>query len=349
MSSNVRDTLVRALTVLAVIVGSALILSSGASAADDNPDPDPPPSTAKPNLVVQSASVVPYGTTEWEVRYTVKNVGTTTAAPFHVMVQRNGTAEGVATVKDAAHASLAPGASRPDTFHLPRSNCYLPLRFVADSTRVVTELREYDNERWAVGIASPTCQTQPHYTVKAVSFHVNDESGFDLAGSDEPYWIFNSVGVDGTQHSTVSHVFEGMDTGDTGTFTASEGCLYVWCGGGGAPFGMGFSIQAWEHDLGEIPNILLWTAKGFREAGGLVDQWGGAPWLATALTKVGDGLDYILSWAWADDLVGSQTYVYDPAYLAGRLPSAGSFTDTRTYTGGDGGTYTLTVEVTRTY
>jgi hypothetical protein len=349
MSSNLKGA-GRALALLTVIAGAALALASGASAADDNPDPEPSPATAKPNLIVPSASVVPYGTSEWEVRYTVKNVGNATSAPFHVLVQRNGTAEGVAEIKDTAHASLAPGASRSVLFHTLRSNCYLPLRFVADSTRVVTELREYDNERWAVGIASPTCQTQPHYRVKAVSFHVDDESGFDLGGADEPYWIFNSVGVDGTQQSTVTHVFEGMDTGDTGTFTASEGCLYLSCGGGAAPFGMGFSIQAWEHDLGEIPNILLWTAKAFREAGGFVDQWGGAPWLATALTKMGEGLDYILTWAWADDPIGSQTYYYDPAYLAGRLPAAGgTFNDTRTYTGGDGGTYSLTVAVTRTY
>jgi hypothetical protein len=33
--------------------------------------------------------------------------------------------------------------------------------------------------------------------VKAVSFHAVDESGFDLSGSDEPYWIFNSVGIEG--------------------------------------------------------------------------------------------------------------------------------------------------------
>jgi hypothetical protein len=38
-------------------------------------------------------------------------------------------------------------------------------------------------------------------------------------------------------------------------------------------------------------------------------------------------------WAWADDLIGSQTtYYYDPAYLAGKLPAAGgTFNDTRTY------------------
>jgi hypothetical protein len=352
MSSNANDALVqaprrlaRALALLAMIIGAALAFSCGASAATGDPDPDPPPATAKPNLVVQSASVIPYGTSEWEVRYTVKNVGTTTAPAFHVAVQQNGSTE----IKDTAHASLAPSTSRSETIHMLRPNCYLPIRVVADTTHLVTESAEFDNERWAVGIDSPTCPTQPQYRVKAVSFHAVDESGFDLSGSDEPYWIFNSVGIEGTERSTVTQVFPDVDTGDTVSFNASEGCLYRSCTGGAAPFGMGFSIQLWDHDLGEIPTTLSVIVMAFHGVGAIVDQWGVVPWVGTALTKVGDGLDYILRWAWADDLIGSQTYAYGPAYLAGRLPAAGaSFTDTRTYTGGDGGTYTLTVAVTRT-
>jgi hypothetical protein len=94
MTSNDSDTLIGAprslawtrrlteeLAVLATMVVAALTLASGASAADDNQDPDPPPSTAKPNLV-PSASVVAYGASEREVRCTVRNVGTTTAAAF---------------------------------------------------------------------------------------------------------------------------------------------------------------------------------------------------------------------------------------------------------------------------
>ena len=58
-------------------------------------------------------------------------------------------------------------------------------------------------------------------------------------------------------------------------------------------------------------------------------------------------IDWIGSWT-GDDLIGSQTYAYDPTYLASRLPAAGSsFTDTRTYSGG-GGEYTMTVLVSRT-
>jgi CARDB len=166
MSSNANDALVRAprrlaraLALVAMIIGAALAFSCGASAATGDPDPDPPPATAKPNLVVQSASVIPYGTSEWEVRYTVKNVGTTTAPAFHVAVQQNGSTE----IKGTAHASLAPGTYRSETIHMLRPSCYLPIRVVADTTHVVTESAEFDNERWAVGIDGPTCPTQPQY------------------------------------------------------------------------------------------------------------------------------------------------------------------------------------------
>jgi hypothetical protein len=147
---------------------------------------------------------------------------------FHVAVQQNGSTE----IKDTAHASLAPGASRSEVIHMLRPNCYLPVRVVADTTHVVTVSRGSDNERWAVGI-------------------------------------------EGTERSTVTQVFPDVDTGDTVSFNASEGCLYLSCTG---------------HEIGAI-----------------VDQWGAVPWVGTALTKVGDGLDYILRWAWADDLIGSQT------------------------------------------
>ncbi len=59
-------------------------------------------------------------------------------------------------------------------------------------------------------------------------------------------------------------------------------------------------------------------------------------------------LNVISGWA-KDDLIASQTYAYDPAFLASKLPAVGTFTDTRRYE--DGGTlgaiYTLTTNLTR--
>jgi hypothetical protein len=258
-------------------------------------------------------------------------------------VQQNG----AGLIKDTLRSSLAVGASRSETIYVNRTSCYLAVRFVADSTGAVAESKETDNSRVAVGLTSPACSTQPRYKVKAVSFHADDESGWDITGSDEPYAIFSGVGLDGTQHTTRSHVFGDIDTGDTGFFTATEGCLYLSCSGGAAPFGMGLSIQLWENDLGEIPQILSETALAFQKTGGLIDEYTAQQWAATAFVKIGDGLNYILGQIWADDLIGSQTYSYSPVYLASRLPTlGGTFNDTRVYSDGDAD-YTLTVAVTR--
>jgi hypothetical protein len=322
----------------------ALALAGTAAAVDDDPDRDPPPPKDMPNLVISDGSIAPYGTSEWEIRYTVTNRGTLATPGFHVAVQQNGSTN----LKDTYYAGLAPGASRSEIIHISRTGCYIPVRFLADATKVVAESNEFDNQRWVVGLTSTSCPTLPKYQVKAVSFHAADESGIDWTGSDEPYFIFNSVGINGTQHSSQSHVFSDIDTGDTELFGSAEGCLYLSCFGGTAPYGIGFSIQLWEHDLGEIPSIFTNTVTFFDAVGGLVNQWSGTQWAGTTLTKVGDGLNWILLQVWADDLIGSQTYVYDPAMLASKLQSVGAtYNDTRTYSDGDA-VYTMTVTTTRT-
>jgi hypothetical protein len=338
--------LARRLAVLGVVAVSCLGLSAAANALPPGggDPPPPPPVVPKPNLVVSDGAVSAYGRAQWEVRYTVSNRGTAPAPAFYVDTDQNGSAQ----LRSTAHASLAAGASRSETMYLPRSaNCYLPARFTADSRNAVTESSESDNTRWVIGQTGPTCATLPRYQVKAVSFHANDESGTDWLGSDEPYWIFSGVGMPGTELTTASHVFGDIDTGDTASFGSVEGCLYVNCSGDTAPNGMGFSIQLWEEDLGYVNETLTQTAVAFRETGGVLDYYGGpASWLASALDKVAEALDWINSWA-ADDLIGSQTYAYAPQYLASRLPAiGGSFTETRTYSGG-GGSYTMTVQVTR--
>jgi hypothetical protein len=332
----------RVLALMAVLIVAALGLASAAGAEDGfDPDTDPPIKTV-PNLTI-GGSVAPYGSSEWELRYTVSNRGNGPAGAFRVAVEQNGSA----LIKSTAYASLDAGASRSEVIHIPRTSCYISVRFTADSARVVTESSEYDNTRWAVTYTSPTCPTLPKYQVKAVSFHANDETGIDWLGSDEPYWIFNSVGMNGTSLSTASHTFGNIDTGDTASFGATEGCVYLSCSGGAAPNGIGFSIQLWEHDLGYVPQTLSDTALAFHELGGILEPLGGElTWLGKASTYMGDAVNYLASWS-ADDLIGSQTYVFNPAYLANRLPATGgSFTDTRTYSGG-GGEYTLTMAITR--
>ena len=248
----------------------------------------------EPNLVISSASVAPYGTSAWEIRYTVANRGGVATPAFHVALRQNGGA----FIQDEYHSSLAPGASRSRTVYIRREDCYIPVRLLADSTRLVFESNEFDNGRVAVGLTSATCRTQPHYSVNAVKFTAVDESGIDWTGSDEPYFKFKSIGADGAQHSWQTHVFGDIDTGDTAQFGV-EGCIYLTCAGGAAPNGISFTILALEADLG------------------------------------------------AEDLIGSQTYVYDPVFLASKLPAvAATFEDVRVYSDGDA-VYVVTVRVER--
>jgi hypothetical protein len=343
-----RATRLSRLAALALVALTALALAAAAGAAppvdpDDPPDPPPAP-TPKPNLVINAGSVAPVGTDQWEVRYTVSNRGNAEAKLFYVDTKQDGSA----LLKSTLHYPLAPGASRSEVMYFPRTaNCYLAVRFQADSRGTVPESSETDNFRWAVGHTGPTCATLPRYKVKAVSFHVVDETHWTDWGSDEPYWIFNGVGVNGTQLSSTSHRYESIDTGDTPPFGVADGCLYINCAGGTAPNGMGFSVQAWEEDGGDQAQNLATTATAFQTVGGILTPLGAPAWIGTTLTTVGTALNVIAGWL-KDDLIGSQTYAYDVVSLASRLPFAGgSFSDTRTYSGSDG-TYRLTVQVTRT-
>ena len=322
---------------------AALGLAGTAAAIGPGDPPEPPPVRLVPNLVVGSASVAPYGASEWELRYTVTNRGNASSPGFRVDLQENGGA----VLASRPQFSLAAGASRSDVVHIPRTGCYLAARFVADAGRTVIESSESDNDRVAVGSSSPYCPTQPKYAVKAVSFHADDETGVDWLGSDEVYWIFNGVGMTGTDVSSASHVFGDIDSGDTAYFGPYEGCLYMSCAGGPAPNGIGLSIGAWEKDLGYTNETLASYANSFHDLGGILEptDYMLVQWMGKVSNGIGDVLAYINSWA-ADDLIGSQTFAFSPLTLAQRLPAVGmSFNDTRVYD--ESGRYTMTVQVTR--
>jgi hypothetical protein len=342
-SNSSARRLVRLLAVMAALTVTALGVTGTAGAISGLPPGDIDPVIRPvPNLVM-AASIVPYGSSEWELRYTVTNRGNGPAPAFQVSVQQNGGG----LIKTTAHASLAAGASRSEVIHVPQTGCYLAARFTADSTRVVVESSESDNERVAIGSLSSSCPTQPQYQVKAVSFHANDETGIDWLGSDEVFWIFNGVGMTGTDLSSASHVFGDIDTGDTAYFGPYEGCLYLSCAGGPAPNGIGLNIAAWEKDLGYTNETLAEYANSFHQLGGILEptDYMLVQWMGKISTGIGDVLAYINSWA-ADDLIGSQTFGYSPVYLASRLPTVGSsFNDTRVYN--DSGEYTMTLQVTR--
>jgi hypothetical protein len=340
MSSMLRLSLVS-------ILALALLTVASAASAADSPDPDgePPPSASKANLVFSSASVALSGT-QYEIRYTVKNSGTVGASPFHVSVQYNGGA----LIKDAANVSLAVGATRADVIRVNATSCYIAVRLTADSTRVVNESREYDNERTVVALTNPSCSAQPKYKVKAVSFHAVDESWIDIGGSDEVYWILSAAGPNGTSTSA-SHVFGDVDAGETRSFGATEGCLYLTCStGGAAPFGLGLSVQLWEQDDGDLAKVLAETAPWIEKAGAVIGPIDPTTWLSTTLSLMAEATNVISALA-EDDLLGSQTFAYSPVFLAGKLPTIGSsFTDARRYSGGftsGGAVYDMTLAVTR--
>jgi hypothetical protein len=214
----------------AVLMAAALGLASSAGAIDGDPG-DPLPTKQKPNLFM-AASVARYGTSQWELQYTVSNTGNAPAGAFRVAVQQNGSTQ----IANTSYSSLAPGASRTQVIHIPRADCYIPVRFIADVNHTVAESSEFDNDRWAVGMVSPFCPSLPKYKVKAVSFHANDETGADWLGSDEPYPVFNGVGEPGTEHLvgtqtwTYSPVYlasrlpaAGQSFTDTRTYTGGGG------------------------------------------------------------------------------------------------------------------------------
>jgi len=330
---------------IGMLVACALALASGAAAAGGLDPTAPPPPIRMPNLAITAASVAPYGATQWRIDYTVANRGTGPAPAFHVAVQANATT----LIKDTAYASLNAGASRAEQILITRTSCYLAIRILADSTHVVTESPKYDNERWAVGLEAPRCASQPKYKVKAVSFHAVDESGTDWLGSDEPYWIFNAVGQEGTERTTRSHLFDDVDTGENRSFGSTDGCLYLSCDGGPAPFGIGFAIELWEHDYGDLAKIVSMTRLSFEAVGALLSLWDGTRWAGEASKWAAEQLKAGLAIIWGDDQIGGDGYAYDPPYLARRLPAVGStFQDTRTYGSSEAGAiYTLTIEVTR--
>ena len=193
----------------------------------------------------------------------------------------------------------------------------------------------------------------PHYRIKLVRFLAADESGPDWRGSDEPYFVYGSVGTDGTSSTRKSVTFGDVDSGETHNFGVWD---YVWgnsCWGKLAPMGIGYSIQLWEEDGGVSESTRTKTAQYFQYAGSIAtyagEQYPQVAWLGEAMKRVGQATDLILGWL-QDDLLGTHTGVYTPTQLASRLPAVGSsFTET-VYLGGESGNadYYVDMLVSRT-
>jgi hypothetical protein len=185
------------------------------------------------------------------------------------------------------------------------------------------------------------------YAVEAVKFTAVDESGRDWAGSDEPYWIFSSVGRDGTSATRHSREFSNVDSGDVRKFAAGDRAVFPQTGGSAAaPGGIGLSIQVWEADGGDAAATVSKTSDYFKKAGAISVFTPAPSWVGVALGYMGTATSYIGQWL-RDDMMGSDTFAYTKTQLDARLPSVGSsFTDERYFHNGPD--YRLTLRVRRT-
>jgi hypothetical protein len=337
-------------SILATAAGAVALslLGSSASALTDDGglDTDTAPSAA-PDLRVSAATVSMASSTQWKISYTVRNDGHGASKASQVAFRNN---DSSVLLSQRPVPALAPGAERSEAILVSRSSCYLPLRAEADSTRTAGDLLTGNNTRWAIGQTLP-CSSLPRYRVKAISFRAADESNYDGAGSDEPYWIFNTVSNSGTAGSQASTVFGDVDSGESRTFAANDGCIYGACTGSTqAPHGLGFSVQLWEKDLGHVDQTLFDTAEAFQDAGPIITMAGGQAWVGKTVEVMGHAMEAALGWA-DDDLIGNTTYALTPEYLISRISRAGgSFTDTRAFEGAStsgGANYTLTLQITR--
>lgn len=172
------------------------------------------------------------------------------------------------------------------------------------------------------------------YSIKAVFFEAVDESEWDgdfyFPISDEPYFIFSSVGTEGTASTTVSRTFDDVDSGETRHFSSSEGCLWggASCAGATAPVGVGVSIATWESDIGLTENTWDKTRDAFATVGPILSPTDSAAWTQRATPKLASVNAEVFSpvlGAWIDDdHLGTVTWAFSPEMLKGLVPFVGS-------------------------
>ena len=196
-------------------------------------------------------------------------------------------------------------------------------------------------------VAPNTSPPNPTYTLKALRFRCNNETGPDWWGADEPYWIFGST-AGGTATTTRSPTFGGIDTGDTASFSTTTGCLWgTDCAPHDFPGGeIGAHIELWEHDYGDPARIQAGVATAFAAAAGVLVALGVTAWIGAVVAGVGAVIGWLLSFL-DEDHIADWTYVFTRQVLEDRLTKAGSvFEVYPRFTDGDGD-YTLTVQAKR--
>jgi hypothetical protein len=194
----------------------------------------------------------------------------------------------------------------------------------------------------------PAAAAAKQYNVRALHFKAIDESGWDRAGSDEPYWVFSSVGSDGTSSTRHTKEFSNVDSGDVRDFAPGDRYIFPQpAGSAPAPTGIGMSFQVWESDQGSKATTVSKTGQYFQAAGAISALTPAPAWVGVTLGYVGTATN-LIGQLLADDLMGSQTLAYSKSELDARLPAPGTFFDqTLNFTDGDAD-YSLTLRVKRT-
>jgi hypothetical protein len=197
----------------------------------------------------------------------------------------------------------------------------------------------------AVQPDAPGDVNEDPFSIKATSFHCTDETGIDWTGSDEPYWIFGSIGA-GVAVTTKSSTFGDVDSGDTVSFAANEG--WMW-GQQGAPAPLpaddiGILVSLWEHDDGDPTKVKAAVAGAFAAAAGVLALSGAASWVGAVVAGVGAVVQWLLSYL-DDDHIADQTFIFSRQTILDQIGKIGqSFAVTRQFTDGDGD-YSLTITV----
>ena len=171
------------------------------------------------------------------------------------------------------------------------------------------------------------------YIVRATKFFCGDESGFDIGGADEPYWVFSTRDANGAVHTIRSKEFGDVDSGETRKFPDRNDQNVIWPRQGavkGAAGPIAISIQLWEADQGDKNEIVKKTQKAF-------DLGAKAPvigdWIKLASSVVKDKIAGFVG----DDLMGSKTLLFTESQLARKLPRVRNVLRVKHHFSGSGG------------
>lgn len=201
-----------------------------------------------------------------------------------------------------------------------------------------------------------TNRTQVKYTIKAFRFEcIQRQKDSIFYPSNEPYFLFGTT-INGKAVSLGSRIFQNIDGGDAIFFAADEGCMW---GENCLPQAfpkegkLGLAITAMEHDLGNVDKVKKAFAAAFASAAGILVATGVAAWISAVVAAVGGAIQWFLSIA-EDDLIDTQIFSFTREVIDGKLgpiPSKkgvkNSFDVPRLFKSSDGGTYRVTIRITR--